>query len=91
VNEKGANIETLSRLLGELQVIEESLASEIMDDQTKAEADVSKGIGHYDDYGRDEGDARYGIVYPENASPDLDCARTQIQEAINLMQERIER
>lgn len=59
-----------------LQAIEQELGELIMDEQRDAEADGHFSSGHP------------GICVPEDAAPELDSARTHVQDAIDYLKEQ---
>ena len=61
---------TTTEIIAKLWEIEQHIAEALMDEQSKAEdaGNFSSGFG--------------GICVPEDAAPELDNARTHIQEAI---------
>lgn len=67
-----------------LVALEEELADEMMDEMEKAEDDIihNRTVARFDDYVTDDetGEKR-GIVYPENAAPELDAARSLVGQA----------
>lgn len=66
---------TLQEIKGQLINLEQRLAELVMEEQDKAEADPE----FQSHFRRDDGTF---ICPPEDAAPELDCARSYIQDAI---------
>jgi len=68
-------------VMEELDDIQQELASMIMDAQDDAEVECKERNLAFDDFTTDPDGTIRGIVYPENACPELDLARTLVQDA----------
>lgn len=75
-----------------LDALETALAELVGDLQTEAEAEVAaEPHPRFDnDVDLQAGTADQGIIYPENAAPEHDAARTSIQEAVEVLREYLE-
>lgn len=69
-----------------LEEIEQDIWNVVTDAQTDAEAKIEADGGRYDDHTEDEDGNPVGIVYPENAAPHADHARTLVRQAIEELQ-----
>lgn len=65
-------------------LLEEELTDAMMDKMEEAEEAIKNGTSdaRFDDYVEDDDGHKRGIVYPENASPELDHARQLVGEAV---------
>ena len=84
---KMPDLPPLERMFYDLINMEQVLGSAIMDAQEKAEDQCKKEGGRFDDFSEQEDGTEQGIVYPENAAPELDCVRTYVVDAYEALQE----
>lgn len=68
-------------VLGKLAEIEQEMASIIMDAMDAAEQRCIDEDLPFDDFTEDEDGSKRGIMYPENCAPEMDHARSLVQEA----------
>lgn len=80
----------LEQIRSQLSEIMDDLRDMLVDDMENAEAAVKLGFGHYDDY-VDTEEGKRGIVYPENASPDIDAAIMLLDECADFMDIELEK
>lgn len=81
---------TIEKMIATLEALDSNLMCEICDEQAYAEWQVEEQGLTYDDFTEDEDGNEVGIVYPENAAPDLDGARTAVSEAVDFLREYLE-
>lgn len=67
--------------------LEEDLTDAMMDKMEEAEEAIKNGSSdaRFDDYTEDDDGHKRGIVYPENAAPELDHARQLVGEAVTAL------
>ena len=82
-------LEAIESIIEVLDLAASNLMCEIVDEQEYCEWEVELGYGRYDDFSEDDAGNKFGIVYPENAAPELDGARSQVLEAIDLLHDYI--
>ena len=71
----------LKEIMAQLSVYEQELRDYVMDDMEKAE-EVTARLGlRFDDYVEQDDGTEEGVIYPENASPELDAAVHNLWEA----------
>jgi len=61
--------------------LDDTLRCCMSDAMEAAEAEVEKGNGRYDDYSEQDDGTKIGIVYAENAAPEIDMAIHFVGEA----------
>jgi hypothetical protein len=84
----GVTIDDAPTLDQRLVALEEDLADAMCDEIAAAEVAITLGESDadFDDYVTDdETGEEVGIVYPENAAPELDHARHLVYEAVNAL------
>jgi hypothetical protein len=67
--------------------LEEELTDAMVDKMEEAEEAIKSGESdaRFDDYVEDDDGHKRGIVYPENAAPELDHARQLVGEAVTAL------
>lgn len=79
---KEETLQAKRKIRERLEAIEEELFTLIGDALDEAEERYKREGLRFDD----TNEAGEGIVYPENAAPDLDLARSAVREAIDALQ-----
>lgn len=74
-------VERLHEINRALSDFEQELREMVNDDQTDAERLHDENGWPFDDFTEDDNGNQVGIIYPENASPDLDAAVSCLWEA----------
>jgi hypothetical protein len=84
---KMPDLPALERVYYDLLDIEQKLGSEIMDAQEREEDRCERYDLAYDDFAEQDDGTMQGIVYPENAAPELDSVRTHVMDAYQALEE----
>ena len=71
----------LEQAVYDLYHLEDVVTGELTDVVEKVEEEVRKSDGRFDDYAEQDDGTKPGILFWENACPELDSARSMIQDA----------